>query len=156
MELGRSAPLTLAASLVALRPATTHAAPCSHLSCVTWSRSQSMPASPGASARAAPAQQFATKHELAALMRVRALGRAISNVRQAIQEVETDGCAAVVVSRLCGVWGHQRVERLVMLGLGSVSSSTPARYQLALGLVLARELLDNGMNRMCAASMRRT
>jgi hypothetical protein len=31
-----------------------------------------------------------------------------------------------------------------MLGLGSVSASAPARYQLALGLALARELLNSG------------
>ena len=80
----------------------------------------------------------------AALRRLHALRRAISCARQAIQEVETDGCASTVVAHLRAIWGHQRVERVVMLGLGSVSASAPARYQLALGLVLARELLESG------------
>ena len=56
----------------------------------------------------------------------------------------TEGCASKVVAQLHAAWGHQQVERLVMLGLGSVSASAPARYQLALGLVLARELLASG------------
>lgn len=77
-------------------------------------------------------------------MRVRVLDRAVASVRQAIQEVDSDGCAATVVAHLCALWGHQQVERVVMLGLGSVSASAPARYQLALGLALARELLNSG------------
>jgi hypothetical protein len=77
-------------------------------------------------------------------MRVHVLDRAVASVRQAIQEVDSDGCAATVVAHLCALWGHQQVERVVMLGLGSVSASAPARYQLALGLALARELLNSG------------
>ena len=78
------------------------------------------------------------------LTRLSMLRRALSSVRQAVQEVTTDGCASKVVAHLHAVWGHHQVERLVMLGLGSVSASAPARYQLALGLVLARELLGSG------------
>ena len=61
-----------------------------------------------------------------------------------MEEVTADGCASKVVAQLRAGWGHQRIERLVMLGLGPVSASAPARYQLALGLVLARELLGSG------------
>ena len=78
------------------------------------------------------------------LTRLSMLHRALSSVHQAVQEVTSDGCASKVVAHLRAVWGHQHVERLVVLGLGSVSASAPARYQLALGLVIARELLDSG------------
>ena len=72
------------------------------------------------------------------------LHRALAAVHQAMEEVTADGCASKVVAQLRAGWGHQRIERLVMLGLGPVSASAPARYQLALGLVLARELLGSG------------
>jgi hypothetical protein len=82
-----------------------------------------------------------TRHSLTPLS---VLHRALSAVHQAVQEVTADGCASKVVAQLHAGWGHQHVERLVMLGLGSVSASAPARYQLALGLVLAHELLGSG------------
>jgi hypothetical protein len=66
--------------------------------------------------------------------------RSLALLERAQSEVVADGVAKLVAAALRNTWGHSSVSRLVLLGLGSPTSSAPARYQLALALTLVTTL----------------
>jgi hypothetical protein len=69
--------------------------------------------------------------------------RHCASLQRAVRDVTAD--AALVGSITKALAGNQRtVDRLVLLGLGSPTSSAAARFQLALALVLNEDLCVHG------------
>jgi hypothetical protein len=65
--------------------------------------------------------------------------RSVALLERAQSEVVADGIAQLIAAALRDA-GHSPVSRLVLLGVGSPTSSAPARYQLALALALLKAL----------------
>jgi hypothetical protein len=65
--------------------------------------------------------------------------RAAALLKRAMAEVAADGMVEALAATLRAAW-QAPVHRIVLLGLGSPTTSAPARYQLALGLLLASAL----------------
>jgi hypothetical protein len=70
---------------------------------------------------------------------VHACSRSVALLERAQSEVVADGIAQLIAAALRDA-GHSPVSRLVLLGVGSPTSSAPARYQLALALALLKAL----------------